>query len=132
MSIIKGFIGDWGVNAIKFYYDKSLYINGVILLYALLIYICWRNYLTVNSFLVKNITRQIEPNIKKWNKSEVTKNIKSIQIPWEEAIKVIKFPFIAKSGKLIPIIASRESVEKLFPVDELILSIIEVKNKQEV
>jgi hypothetical protein len=132
MSIIKGFIGDWGVNAVKFYFDNSLYINGVLLLYALLISICWKNYQKINIFLVKSITSQIETKVKKWNKSEINRNIVVDQIPWEAAIKLLKLPFLAKSGNFIPFMASKATIEKLFPLDELILSIIETNKKQEV
>jgi hypothetical protein len=131
MSIIKGFIGDWGVNAVKFYYDNSLYINGIILLYALLISICWRNYQKIHTFLMKNISGQLESKIKNWNKSEISRHIKTVQIPWDDTVKLLSIPFIAKSGKIYPLFASKETIEKMFPMDELILSILESNKKQE-
>jgi hypothetical protein len=132
MSIIRGFIGDWGVKAVEFYYAKSLWINGAILLYALLMYFCWQNYRIVYKYILKNLSDQLEPKVKNWSKSEVSRLLKQTQIPWEAALKQLKLPFLAKSGKLIPVVASIKSIEKLFPMDELILSIIAINKKQEV
>jgi hypothetical protein len=127
-GIIKGFIGNWGMKLSEFYYEYSLWINGVILLYALVIFISWKNYRIVFDFLIKNISDQLAPKAKTWSKSEVTRNLKSIEIPWAEARKQVKIPLLAKTDYFIPTIASVETIQKLFPQDVLI-KVVQETNK---
>jgi hypothetical protein len=131
-GIIKGFIGNWGMSIVDFYYSNSLWINGILLLYALVISISWRNYATIRTYLLNNITSQMEPKIKTWSKTEIARNIKMTQIPWELAKMQLKVPIIAKSGSMLPVIASKEVIEKLFPINDLIITIRDTKKKQEV
>jgi hypothetical protein len=128
-SIIRGFIGNWGVKIGEFYYEYSLWINGAILLYALIIFIAWKNYRVVSDFLVNNISEQLEPKAKTWSKSEVTRNLKSIEIPWLEARKRLTIPLLAKTDYFIPTIASVETIQKLFPQDVLIKVLQETNKK---
>jgi hypothetical protein len=132
LGIIQGFIGKWGMNIVDFYLKNSLWINGPLLLYALVISIAWKNYQTVKTYLVGSITRQLESNVKSWSKTEITKNMKLVQIPWESTPKQIRIPLLAKSGSLKPIIASKEEIEKLFPLDVLINLIRDTNTKLEV
>ncbi|HEX7555736.1 MAG TPA: hypothetical protein VF338_03855 [Leptolinea sp.] len=129
LGIIKGFIGNWGINVINFYFDNSLWINAIILFYALIMSICWRNYQTIKMFLIENITGHLETKVKSWSKTEISRNMKSTQIPWGDARKKIKIPILAKSGSFLPIIASEEAIMKLFPKDVLINSIRETNKK---
>ncbi len=128
-GIIKGFIGNWGMKVGEFYYDNSLWINGIILFYAVVIFIAWKNYRTVSDFLIQNISEQLEPKAKTWSKSEVTRNMRSIEIPWIEARKRLLIPILAKTDYFIPSIASVEAIKKLFPPDVLIKVVQETNKK---
>jgi hypothetical protein len=128
-GILKGFIGNWGMQAIDFYYEHSLWINGVILLYALVLYIAWRNYRKINEYLLQTITDQLEQKVKTWSKTEITRNLKTIEIPWEDARKKITIPLLAKSGSFLLNIASIKTIEKLFSRDVLI-NLLKEKNKK--
>ncbi|HEX7557300.1 MAG TPA: hypothetical protein VF338_11790 [Leptolinea sp.] len=128
-GIIKGFIGNWGMKVGEFYYNNSLWINGIILLYALVIFVAWKNYRVVSDFLIQNISDQLAPKAKTWSKSEVTRNLKSIEIPWLEARKRLTIPLLAKTDYFIPTIASVETIQKLFPQDVLIKVLQETNKK---
>jgi hypothetical protein len=128
-GIIKGFIGNWGVKVGEIYYNNSLWINGIILLYALVIFIAWKNYRVVSDFLISNISEQLAPKAKTWSKSEVSRNLKSIEIPWLEARKRLTIPLLAKTDYFIPTIASVETIQKLFPQDVLIKVLQETNKK---
>jgi hypothetical protein len=128
-GIIKGFIGNWGMKVVEFYYNNSLWINGIILLYALVIFIAWKNYRIVSDFLINNISEQLAPKAKTWSKSEVTRNLKSIEIPWLDARKRLTIPLLAKKDYFIPTIASVETIQKLFPQDVLIKVLQETNKK---
>jgi hypothetical protein len=132
LGIIKGFIGSWGLNAVDFYMANSLWINGSILLYALIISTCWRNYETIKKSILQSITSQLELKGKSWSKAEISRSINSAQISWESEKKHIRIPLIAKSGSYMPKFASVEAIEKLFPKDLLINTIRNSNKKQEV
>jgi hypothetical protein len=117
-GIIKGFIGNWGVKIGEIYYEYSLWINGAILLYALIIFLAWKNYRTISSFIIDDISEKMTPNAKTWSKTEIARNLKSIKIP-----------LLAKTDYFIPTIASVETIQKLFPQDVLIKVLQETNKK---
>jgi hypothetical protein len=123
LGIIKGFIGNWGMKAIDLYMANSLWINGILLLYALIISTSWRNYETLKNHLMRSVTNQLDQKRKSWSKAEISKSIMNAQISWESTKKQIRIPIIAKSGTYLPIYASVHAIEKLFPKEELINSI---------
>jgi len=129
LGILQGFIGNWGMKTIEFYYENSLWINSILLLYALVLSIAWRNYQAVKRYLLLSITSQLESKVKSWSKAEISKNLKITQFPWESARKQIKVPLLAKSGSLLPIFASEAAIEKMFPKDVLIKIIRETNKK---
>lgn len=112
-----------------FYYANSLWINGIILVYALVIFISWKNYRTIFDFLVQNISEQLSPKAKTWSKSEIARNMKTIEIPWKEARKQARIPLLAKTDYFIPTIASAETIQKLIPQDVLIKVVQETNKK---
>ncbi|WP_139044436.1 hypothetical protein [Leptolinea tardivitalis] len=126
-SIIHGFIGDFGMKVGDLYYANSLWINGIILFYALIVYISWRNYERVHEVIISSILEQLEPKLKNWSKSEITRNLKSVSIPWDKARKTIKIPLLAKSGTFLPKFASMGTIMALFPSDVLIQILREKK-----
>src|SRR5512133_1245605 len=128
-GIIKGFIGNWGVKIGEIYYEYSLWINGAILLYALIIFLAWKNYRTISSFIIDDISEKMTPNAKTWSKTEIARNLKSIEIPWAEARNLLKIPLLAKTDYFIPTIASVETIQKLFPQDVLIKVLQETNKK---
>lgn len=129
MGIVQGFIGTAGMKILEFYTNNSLWINGIILFYALIIFVAWKNYRTVYFFLLENLTEQMAPKAKTWSKSEVTKNMRNVEIPWNAACKKAVIPLIAKTDYFIPSFVSEEVIKKLFPQDFLI-KIVQEGNKE--
>lgn len=128
-GIIQGFIGEWGIKVSDWYYANSLWINGVLLFYALMIYIAWKNYQTVTDFLLKTIIDEISPNMKTWSKSEISKNLKRIEIPWEDARRKAIIPLFAKSGSYLPRLISIDQIKNAYSSDFFIESLKKMNNK---
>lgn len=129
MGIIQGFIGTAGMKLLDFYSSNSLWINGIILLYALIIFIAWKNYRTIYLFLLENLSEQMASKAKTWSKSEVTRNMKSVEIPWVEARKKAFIPLIAETDYFIPSLVSDDVIKKLFP-QEFLIKIVQEGNKK--
>ncbi len=127
-GIIQGFIGEWGVKIGDWYFANSLWINGALLFYALLIYIARKNYQTVTDFLLREIIEEISPTMKSWSKSEISKKIKHIDIPWEEARKKVVVPLFTIPGSYVPKLVSIDQIKKTYSMDFFIETIKE-KNK---
>ncbi|NLE02892.1 MAG: hypothetical protein GX640_23740 [Fibrobacter sp.] len=122
-GIIQGFIGEWGVKMGDWYFANSLWINGALLFYALLIYIARKNYQTVTDFLLQSISDEISPNMKTWSKSEISKNIKHIKIPWDDARKKAIIPLFAKSDSYFPRLISIDQIKNTYSTDFFIESL---------
>jgi hypothetical protein len=128
-GILQGFLGDWGMKVGDWYMANSLWINGIILFYALLISICWKNYSTVSNFLRRSLIDQISPKMKTWTKAEINKNLKSIEIPWEAARKKMFIPIMAKSGSYLPKFASIDFLQGTFNQDFMVESLRDINKK---
>lgn len=128
-SIIRGFIGEWGMKVGAFYYEHGLLINGILLFYALLLSIAWNNYQKGKQFLIDALTEQLSPKMKTWSKSEINRNIKNLDIPWDEARKKMRIPLLTNAGNFLPKFASKKLVMDLFPQEALINSLREINKK---
>ncbi len=129
MGIVQGFIGTAGMKILDFYISNSLWINGIILFYALIIFTAWKNYRTIYFFLLESLTEQMAPKAKTWSKSEVTRNIKNVEIPWSAARKKALIPLIAKTDYFIPSLVSEDVIKNLFP-QEFLIKIVQESNKK--
>jgi hypothetical protein len=128
-GIIRGFIGEWGMKVGDWYYQNSLWINGAILLYALLIYTSWKNYQSIKQFLIDSMTEQLSPKVKSWSKSEINRHSKDIEIPWDKARKKILVPLLTNAGNFLPKFASGKLIRELFPREAILNSLHEINKK---
>lgn len=83
----------------------------------------------VSDFLLRSITDEISPKMKTWSKSEITKQMKNIEIPWEEARKKILIPLFAKSGSYVPKLVSTDLIKKTYTTEYFIETLREINKK---
>ena len=99
---LEALMGDAGRAILYFYQANELIINSIILMYGLFMFLSWNNLLRIYRFLIVEMAKSAhlsdELNRKKSNK----KIRKIIGIPWEKAIEISPFPYIARIGALIP------------------------------
>ena len=116
---IEALMGDVGRAILYFYQANELIINSTILVYGLFMFLCWNNLLRIYRFLIVEMAKSAhlsdELNRKKSNK----KIRKIIGVPWDKAIEVSPFPYIARIGALSPKRKTTENLQLLFNEKDL-------------
>ena len=116
---LEALMGDAGRAILYFYQANELIINSTILVYGLFMFLCWNNLLRIYRFLIVEMAKSAhlsdDLNRKKSNK----KIRKIIGIPWDKAIKVSPFPYIARIGALSPKRKTIENLQLLFNEKDL-------------
>lgn len=107
---IEAMLGEVGRAILYFYRDNSLIINSIVLVYGLFMFITWNNLVRIYRFLIVEMAKEAHTS-DELNRKKSNKKIRDIiGVPWEKAVEVSPFPFIARIGALIP---RRKTVENL-------------------
>ena len=85
-SFIRGILGPLGSRVLDFYIANGLWINGLLLLYALLVVFARRTFDLGRQSLVESIQKEYGPQIEHRKSESILKVLKHIRIPWERAI----------------------------------------------
>jgi hypothetical protein len=121
--IVRSFIGEWGQRALDFYVENSLWINGLILLYFVIIVIARRNYRFIIISLVEDLKNKYGNKLKGENPSQISKQLQRLEIPWETALKTSSFPFVTPPGGFRPHWKSEKTFHRLLS-NELLAEVI--------
>ena len=116
-AFIRSLIGNFGRALMDFYIQYSLFINALILGYALLVFIAHRNYY--------GSLEKIFTNIRSANEKFTQKGITKISaadyknVSWDEISKSIKFPLISEPRKWTIRIINSNYLMREFSVEKL-------------
>jgi len=109
-AFVEGMLGELGRQILYFYEANALVINTVVLGYGIFMYVSWMNLVRIYRYLIVEMATAAhlseELNRKKSNK----KIRETIGVPWEKAVDHAPFPFIARTGGLLP---RRNTVDNL-------------------
>jgi len=116
-AFIRNYIGGFGRALMDFYVANSLVINGLILVYALLVFLAHRNYLYVIERIIVELglIKQGEKNklLRKVNSADLTK------LQWDKVRKNIWFPFISEPKKWTFRLFSAEYLSSEFSLETI-------------
>ena len=130
-SFIRGILGEFGSNLLDFYREYSLWINGIILLYFLLVVLAWGNYRRILQALSSQVMQEYTDQLsKKKTQQEIEAFLKKKSIPWETCFTISRYPFVTPPGRFTLYLKTKSSMPKLFPV-ELLAQIIGQQGKAE-
>ncbi|MEI7990179.1 MAG: hypothetical protein WCI88_14180 [Chloroflexota bacterium] len=127
--VVRSFLGPGGTALLDLYLKYSLYINGIILLYVLLLVISRRNYLTISNLLIQDLNNKIPFN--KDEQIQIRTMLGKIQIPWDDYIKATLFPFITPPKGWIFHLKTVQSLQRLYPPERLAEALIKEKQNLE-
>lgn len=123
--VVRSFIGEWGQRILDFYLDNSLWINGLVLLYFVIIVFARRNYRFIIISLVENLKVKYGSQLKGENPKQISKKLTRIDIPWDTALKTSSFPFITPPGGFRPYLKNEKTFHKLLSNETLAEVIVE-------
>lgn len=125
-AFIRSFLGDWGSTLLDFYLENSLWINGILLLYVLIVVLSRRNYRITLYSLCNNLKAKYNAQVNGKNRKQLERTLNRIEIPWDEALKSSSFPLIASPKGLLPHYKSTKTLQHLYPNETLVDTLIEL------
>ncbi len=117
--IIRSMIGTWGNVLLDQYIANGFWINGLILLYALLVILSRRNYDNNLRSLVIELQNLYGDQIAKKGAGSILAKLKNSPIPWEGSLKISAFPFLTPPGSVRLYQNNPQNFEKFVPLETL-------------
>jgi hypothetical protein len=118
-SFIRGILGPLGSRVLDFYIANGLWINGLLLLYALLVVLARRTFDLGRQFLVETIQKEYGPQIEHQKSESILKVLRNISIPWERAIGSSPFPLITPPGSMLVYPKNLATFQRLVPPEKI-------------
>ena len=131
-AIVRSFLGNLGSTILDFYNTNSLWINGAILLYALLIILGRSTYSSLLREMTAELLRNNPGSFKNKSVQSLQNLLSRMELPWKDVISRIQFPFIVPPGKLRLYRKNVEKAEALIP-PEILASLIheQIRNEKQ-
>ena len=116
-AFVRSLIGNFGRALMDFYIENSLWINGLILGYALLIVFAHRNYYAA----LEKIFLHLHSSNEKFQREGLVKLTQSDhqKIKWSEIHSLVKFPLISPPKSWGLKLSSAAYLQKEFSIDQL-------------
>ncbi len=93
-AFIRSFIGGFGRALMDFYIANSFVINGIVLVYALLVYLAHISYLKAYRLTLEKLGVDLAP-MEKNKPAKIPARLDFSQLDWREIAKTYWFPLIA-------------------------------------
>ena len=119
-GIVEAVLGPYGVQILKLYEANSLWVNSLVVAYGLAIVLSWANLKHIRARLLAALIDQLESLPRLDPAAQPAKLLRRVSIPWAEAVRQARFPFVAQQSALWPRRASPESVQALLPPEDLV------------
>ncbi len=118
-AFIRSTLGTFGNTLLDFYIANSIWINGLILLYALLVVVSRRSFDLSRQLLLSSLQSQYGQQFQKKRPESVLKTLKKTSIPWEEALRRTSIPFVTPPGSIRIYPKNLETFQKFMPLEKL-------------
>jgi hypothetical protein len=118
-AFIRATLGPWGTAVLDFYISNSLWINGLILLYAFLVVLARRTFELGRHTLIASLRSSYDSQFEKKEPSAVLKVLEKINIPWDQALGSSYFPFVTPPGSIWIYPKSLVTIQKLLSLEQL-------------
>jgi len=125
-GLIEGLLGDFGTSILNFYEANSLWINGIILLYGIVIVLSWSNYKSIRRSLVFSTVEQLRQKSEAELREAPARLLGSVVIPWDETMKRTWFPLVADQTAFLPRRLNLERLQKILSPEDLVKDAVRV------
>lgn len=120
-AIIRGTLGSFGSAILDFYIDHALWINGIILLYALALVYGKRGFAEVKTAIKNDLVNQFGDQVFSKSEKNFIKALQHYHIDWESIAKQTKIPIISVENSLFFWIKTPSALKKYFLPEKLYL-----------
>jgi hypothetical protein len=130
-AIIESVLGEWGRAILYFYDEYSLWINLVVVIYGMWVVLSWVNLKNIRKPLISSIADQLRSRPEISSKTLSKKQLNSLVIPWESAVRQSRFPYVARQNAIVPRRVTVTQIQALLPIADLVAEAWELMNRQE-
>lgn len=120
VAFIRGMIGNFGSSALDFYLQNSYVINGLILLYALLVVGARRSYQASWRVLSKAVDARYHSYIQEKKRTQLERALSRVELPWQEALQASHFPLITAPRGIWVYPRTLKTLRRLFEAHRLV------------
>lgn len=117
---VRSLLGPWGQRLLDAYLEHSLWINGLILLYFGTLVISRRNYRRSLAAIIDAIEKRYGQTTGKASARELKTRLAQDGVPWEAGLQGSAWPLIAGPHSFLPRLKSQQTMQKLFPPDDVV------------
>lgn len=116
---IRSLLGPWGQQLLDFYLANSLWINGLIFLYFGTLVVSRRSYHRSLAAIAAAVESRYSQPTGKTSGREIKMRLAQDGVPWEAGLQAWPWPMIAGPRSLLPRLKNRQTLQKLFPPDDV-------------
>ena len=118
-SFIRGMLGTTGDILLDFYIANSLWINALILLYAILVAVARHTFDMSRRSVIAFLESQYGQQFEQKKPGSVLKVLHRINIPWDQALGQSGFPFMTPPGSIWIYPKNSATFQRLLPLEKL-------------
>ena len=118
-SFIRGMLGSSGDMLLDFYVANSLWINALILLYAILVAVARHTFDVSRKLVIAFLESQYSQQFEQKKSGSVLNALHKINIPWDQALGHSAFPFMTPPGSIWIYPKNSATFQKLLPLEKL-------------
>jgi hypothetical protein len=127
--IIRGSFGEFGSAILDFYIQYAFWINGIILVYALILVIAKRGYSVIKDTVLQKVIQQHGETVLSKNENNFRRAMDRMGFDWDSLSKQTKSPIFSAGKSLLFKIKSPENLKSHFTPEKIYSLIKEVKEK---
>ena len=118
-SFIRATLGTSGTAVLDFYIANSIWINGLIFLYAFVVVLARRAFDLSRQSLIASLQSQYGQQFEQKRLGSVLKTLKKTSIPWDQALGRSSFPFMTPPDSIWIYPKNLATLQKLLPLEKL-------------
>ena len=118
-EFIRATLGTFGDVLLDFYIANDIWINGLVLLYGLLVVLARHSFNLGQQLILSSLQSQIGREFRQKNSGAILKTLKNTNIPWEVALKRSSFPFMTPPGSIRIYWKNLNTFQRFLPPEKL-------------
>jgi hypothetical protein len=118
-AFIRATLGTGGAAVLDFYVANSLWINGLIFVYAFLVVLARRTFDLSRKSLIASLQGQYGTQFEEKKAKSVLTMLRKTSIPWDEALGSSSFPFVTPPGSIRIYPRNLATLQRFLPLEAL-------------
>ena len=123
-ALVRKFLGTAGSGLLDFYMRFSIWINALLITYALLVFLARRNSAQIIQHILADLMDQYGETLTQKSPKQIRALLLKWEIPWETGLQAGWFPFIAAPQGFLLRIKSDRNFREIFSMEVLVETIV--------